>query len=60
MIVVVQVLCVCIAWYGYQLGAFASGGAFGLLLTLQAVIINRLAGLDYPIWAKRSVTPPGP
>jgi CBS domain-containing membrane protein len=24
------------------------------LLTLQAILINRLAGLDYPIWAKRN------
>lgn len=26
------------------------------LLTVQAIVINRLAGLDYPLWAKR--TPP--
>jgi len=38
-IVVVQVLCLCIAWGGYQLGTFASGGAFGLLLTLQTIIL---------------------
>ena len=25
------------------------------LLTLQAIAINRLAGLDYPLWAKRRV-----
>lgn len=24
------------------------------ILTLQAIVINRLAGLDYPLWAKRS------
>ena len=24
------------------------------LLTLQAIVINRLAGLDYPIWARRA------
>jgi CBS domain-containing membrane protein len=23
------------------------------LLTLQAIAINRLAGIDYPLWAKR-------
>jgi len=38
-IVVVQVLCVCIVWAGYQLDMFASGGAFGLLMTLQAIIL---------------------
>ena len=27
-----------------------------VLLTLQAFAINRLAGLDYPLWAKRSAT----
>jgi CBS-domain-containing membrane protein len=26
------------------------------LLTVQAIVINRLAGIDYPLWAKR-VTP---
>ena len=25
------------------------------LLTLQAIAINRLAGLDYPLWTKRGV-----
>jgi CBS-domain-containing membrane protein len=25
-----------------------------ILLALQAIVINRLAGLDYPIWAKRN------
>jgi hypothetical protein len=29
-----------------------------LLLTLQAIAINRLAGLDYPWWARRSPEPP--
>jgi len=38
-IVVVQVFCLCIAWYGYQLGRFATGGAFGLLMTLQTIIL---------------------
>jgi CBS-domain-containing membrane protein len=28
------------------------------LLTVQAIVLNRLAGIDYPLWAKR--TPPGP
>lgn len=27
------------------------------LLVLQAIVINRLAGLDYPLWAKRIKTP---
>ncbi len=26
------------------------------LLTVQAIVLNRLAGIDYPIWAKRSKT----
>lgn len=28
------------------------------LLTLQAFAINRLAGLDYPVWARRQPAPP--
>lgn len=28
------------------------------VLTLQAIAINRLAGLDYPYWAKRQAPPP--
>lgn len=24
------------------------------LLTLQAIVINRLAGIDYPLWARRA------
>jgi len=28
-----------------------------VLLALQAIFINRLAGLDYPFWAKRSTGP---
>jgi CBS domain-containing membrane protein len=28
------------------------------LMTLQAFCINRFAGIDYPIWAKRTSTPP--
>jgi hypothetical protein len=35
----VQVLCLCIAWSGYELDTFVSGGAFMLLLGLQAVIL---------------------
>ncbi|MBI4563769.1 MAG: HPP family protein [Planctomycetes bacterium] len=27
------------------------------LLTLQAIIINRLAGIDYPLWARRQPQP---
>jgi hypothetical protein len=38
-IVVVLVLCICIAWGGYQLEAFKEGGAFCVLLGLQAVIL---------------------
>ncbi len=38
-VVVVVVLCLCIAWAGYQLNMFASGGAAGWLLFLQAVIL---------------------
>jgi hypothetical protein len=37
--VVVLVLCICIAWGGYQLDAFHNGGAFGALLALQVVIL---------------------
>jgi CBS domain-containing membrane protein len=29
------------------------------VLTLQAIVINRLAGLDYPLWALRSKSAPG-
>jgi CBS-domain-containing membrane protein len=28
------------------------------LLALQAIVINRLAGLDYPFWVRRGETPP--
>jgi hypothetical protein len=38
-IVVVQALCLCIAWYGYQADSFASGGAFGWLITLQTIVL---------------------
>lgn len=27
------------------------------LLTIQAIVINRLAGLDYPLWARRAKEP---
>ena len=37
--VVVMVLCLCIAWAGYQLDAFATGRAFEWLLVLQGVIL---------------------
>ena len=30
------------------------------LLTLQAIAINRMAGLDYPWWARRAPGPPPP
>src|SRR5262245_28887507 len=38
-IVVVQVLCLCILWSGIQYGSFQSGGAFGLLISLQAILL---------------------
>jgi hypothetical protein len=38
-IVVVVVLCVCIAWGGFVLDSFTSGGAFGALFALQSVIL---------------------
>jgi CBS-domain-containing membrane protein len=28
------------------------------LLALQALLVNRLAGIDYPLWSKRANTPP--
>lgn len=37
--VVVLVLCLCIAWGGFQLKSFESGGAFGVLFALQAIIL---------------------
>lgn len=30
------------------------------VLTLQAIAINRAAGLDYPLWARREASPPAP
>jgi CBS-domain-containing membrane protein len=31
------------------------------VMVLQAIVINRLAGVDYPLWSERAVgTPPGP
>lgn len=30
------------------------------LLVVQAIVINRLAGLDYPFWARRVTAPPAP
>ena len=38
-IVVTLVLCVCIAWAGYELDSFTTGGAFGAFFALQAVIL---------------------
>jgi hypothetical protein len=43
-IVVVQALCLCIAWAGFQLGTFADGGAFTVLLLLQIIIIVAIGG----------------
>jgi CBS domain-containing membrane protein len=28
------------------------------ILTLQTIAINRLAGIDYPLWARRAPKPP--
>ncbi len=38
-LVVVVILCICIAWGGYQLNQFTSGGAAGTLLALQAILL---------------------
>ncbi len=38
-IVVTVVLCICITWGGFVLDAFKTGGAFGTLFALQAVIL---------------------
>jgi hypothetical protein len=39
-IVVTLTLCLCIAWGGYELDGFRSGGAFGAFLALQTVILT--------------------
>jgi len=38
-LVVVQILCLCIVWAGYQLSIFITGGAFDCLVVLQAIIL---------------------
>jgi hypothetical protein len=43
-LVVVQALCLCIAWAGFQLDTFANGTAYGFLLLLQLVIIVVIGG----------------
>src|ERR1017187_1794386 len=43
-IVVVQTLCLCIAWAGFQLDGFSNGGAFAWLLFLQFIIIVAIGG----------------
>ena len=43
-IVVVQALCLCIAWAGFQLKGFDNGTAFGWLLFLQVIIIVAVGG----------------
>ena len=43
-IVVVQALCLCIVWAGYQLGSLASGRTFSLLYLLQIVILIVMGG----------------
>jgi hypothetical protein len=39
-VVITLVLCLLIAWGGYQLDAFLNGGAFGMYLALQTVILG--------------------
>jgi hypothetical protein len=39
-VVITLVICVLIAWGGYQLDAYLSGGTFGMFLALQAVILG--------------------
>ena len=41
---VVQALCLCIAWAGFQLRGFDNGGAFAWLLFLQVIIIVAIGG----------------
>jgi hypothetical protein len=43
-VVVVQALCLCIAWAGFQLDTFANGTAFGFVLLLQILIIVAIGG----------------
>ena len=43
-IVVVQALCLCIAWAGFQLNTFQNGGAFAALFLLQIIIIMAVGG----------------
>jgi len=38
-LVVVQVLCLCIVWAGFQLNIFITGGAFEWLVLLQAIVL---------------------
>ncbi len=38
-IVVVIILCVCILWADYQIPTFPTGSTFGVLLTLQTIIL---------------------
>jgi hypothetical protein len=43
-LVVVQALCLCIVWAGYQLNIFISGGAFEFLALLQGIILVVMGG----------------
>ncbi len=43
-VVVVAVLCLCIAWAGYELDSFQNGRAFEWLVMLQAVILVAIGG----------------
>ncbi len=38
-LVVIQTLCLCVLWAGFQLNIFITGGAFELLVLLQAIIL---------------------
>jgi len=43
-LVVVQILCLCIVWAGYQLNIFNTGGAFELVVLLQGIILIVMGG----------------
>ncbi len=43
-LVVVQALCLCIVWAGYQLNIFITGGAFEFLAILQGIILVVMGG----------------
>jgi hypothetical protein len=45
-LVITLVLCLCIAWGGFQLDAFLTGGAFGTLFGLQAIILAIMGSMQ--------------